>query len=64
MYLHQIRPAAVDYTKQTEHRICLQPLGSVQAQWHGNFQVSTENWTKFFRKQSLPCGHYHVLSDY
>jgi len=36
MYLHQIRPAAVDYTKQNEQRIWLQPLGSVQAQFATN----------------------------
>ena len=37
---------------------------SQQAQWLENFQVSTEKWTKFWWKQSLPCGHHHVLSDY
>ena len=30
MYLRQVWPAAVDYTKQTEHRTWLQPLSSVQ----------------------------------
>jgi hypothetical protein len=40
MYLCQIRPAAVDYIKQTEHRIWLQPLGSVQAQ----FTTSSVAW--------------------
>jgi len=58
MYPHQTQPAAVDYIKQNEHRIWLQPLGSVQAQWLGNFPVSTDNWTKFRLQQSLPCSHH------
>jgi hypothetical protein len=37
---------------------------SQQAQWLGNFQASTENWTELCLQQSLPCGHHHVLSDY
>jgi len=35
-----------------------------QTQWLGNFQVNTENWTKFRLQQYLPCGYHHVLSDY
>jgi hypothetical protein len=31
---------------------------SQQAQWHGNFQVTTKTWTKFFLQQSLPCDHH------
>ena len=31
---------------------------SQHAQWHGNFQVTIKNWTKFWLQQCLPCGHH------
>ena len=40
MYPHQTQFVAVDYIKQNEHRIWLQALGSVQAQ----FTKSSVEW--------------------